>query len=153
MAKWQSMMRLFLLGLLLTLSLSASHANALTLDQPLASAPLEARAKSLFHSFRCMVCEGQSLADSDARHAADMRKTIRHMLKGGQSDEAVRQFLISRYGQAVLLRPSPQTLSNKLLWLAPIILCGIGLAIWGLSYRRKTTPPNAQNTSPKKADL
>ena len=97
----------------------------------------EARARVLFKQVRCMVCQNESIDDSEATLAADLRRTVREQVAAGASDNQVRDYLMARYGQFVLLKP-PFSLGNALLWLGPflLVLVGIGSLI-GLSRRRE----------------
>jgi cytochrome c-type biogenesis protein CcmH len=89
---------------------------------------LEARYLALTHEFRCPVCQSESLADSDAEVAGEIRAQIRRMLLAGDSDRQIREFLVSRYTQFILLKPE-YSLRNAWLWLAPVILLIIGVII------------------------
>ena len=94
-----------------------------------AAAPVDGpRATALFQELRCVVCKGESIADSSADVAADMRAGVRAMIAQGKSDDDIKSFFVSRYGDAVLMTPrlSPHT---WLLWLAPLVLLGLGIAI------------------------
>jgi cytochrome c-type biogenesis protein CcmH len=98
---------------------------------------MEARARSLFKEIRCLVCQSESIDDSEATLAVDLRRTVREQIKAGASDRQVRQFLTARYGQFVMLRPN-FSLGNALLWLGPFVLVLVGLAGWfGLTRRRE----------------
>lgn len=72
---------------------------------PLADATLEARAKSLQRELRCLVCQGQSIDESNSALAADLRRLIRQQIQGGQSDDEIKNFLVARYGAFVLMKP------------------------------------------------
>src|SRR6201984_1633476 len=102
-----------------------SPAIALGPDEVLSDAALEARARSLSKELRCMVCQNQSIDDSDAPLARDLRILVRERLEAGDSDQQVIDFLVARYGEFVLLKPrfSPHT---ALLWLGPATLLVIG---------------------------
>ncbi len=80
----------------------------------------EARARKLSAELRCLVCQNQSIDDSDAELARDLRRLVRERISAGDSDSAIRQFLVARYGEFVLLRP-PFSLSTALLWTLPAI--------------------------------
>lgn len=101
-------------------------AQAVTLEKPLANTAQEARAQVLFETMRCVVCEGQPLAESDARHAVDMRASIRNMIASGDSDDAIYSFFRARYGDEIFMRP-PAHGASLGLWLAPffILLCAV----------------------------
>jgi cytochrome c-type biogenesis protein CcmH len=96
----------------------------------------EARARALFQEIRCVVCQNESIDDSEADLAGDLRRIIRHQVRDGRSDAEIRRFLVERYGEFVLLKPS-FSLSNLILWLAPpAVLAGVGVALF-LQRRRR----------------
>lgn len=121
------MKKLILFAMLLfTLAMPAA---AVQPDEILSDPALEARARVLSAKLRCMVCQNQSIDDSDAPLARDLRLLVRERLKAGDSDTQIREFLVARYGQFVLLEPekSPRT---ALLWLAPLaVLLAGGLVL------------------------
>jgi cytochrome c-type biogenesis protein CcmH len=102
-----------------------SPAIALGPDEVLSDAALEARARSLSKELRCMVCQNQSIDDSDAPLARDLRILVRERLQAGESDQQVINFLVARYGEFVLLRPR-FSWHTVLLWLAPAVVLLIG---------------------------
>src|SRR5947199_5226781 len=111
-------------------------AAAVQPDEVLPDAALEGRARVLSKELRCMVCQNQSIDDSDAPLARDLRLLVRERIATGDSDSQVIDFLVSRYGEFVLLKPrfTPHTL---VLWLLPpLALIGGGLALWLYSRRR-----------------
>jgi cytochrome c-type biogenesis protein CcmH len=115
---------------------AAPAAYAVQPDEIMADPAKEARARDLSRELRCMVCQNQSIDDSDAPLAKDLRVLVRERLTAGDSDRQVIDFLVARYGEFVLLKPrlSPHTL---LLWLLPpLALAGGGLALWYYSRRR-----------------
>ena len=116
-------------------------------DQPLADATQEARAQALHQSLRCVVCQNESIAESDAVLAADLRQVVRERVAAGDSDEQVRAFMVARYGDFVLLKP-PFEGATWLLWLGPfaVVLIG-GLAVAAYLRSRRRTP-EAQPLSP-----
>ena len=116
---------------LLALWLSAP-AFAVQPDEILKDPALEARARALSQELRCMVCQNQSIDDSDAPLAKDLRVLVRERLSAGESDKQVIDFMVARYGEFVLLKPrvSAHTL---LLWLAPfaaLVIGGLGLIVF-----------------------
>ncbi len=116
--------------------LLASPAKAVQPDEVLPDPALEARARAISEGLRCLVCQNQSIDDSDAPLAKDLRLLVRERLKQGDSDRQVVDFIVARYGEFVLLKPrfSPHTL---LLWLAtPVVFAAALLLIW-LAYRRR----------------
>jgi cytochrome c-type biogenesis protein CcmH len=96
----------------------------------IADPALEARYLALTHELRCMQCQNESIADSPVGLAADLRREVRDMLLAGKSDEEVRNYMVSRYGEFILFRPR-FSLRNAWLWLAPplLILLGLGVAV------------------------
>lgn len=111
-----------------------SPAVAVQPDEILADPAMEARARSISAGLRCLVCQNQSIDDSDAPLAKDLRLLVRERLKAGDNDEGVRDFIVARYGEFVLLKP-PVSMSTLLLWAAPLlILLGAIAWIWS-SYR------------------
>lgn len=92
---------------------------------------LEARARSLQKELRCMVCQGESIDESNAQLAADLRALIRERIKAGDSDAQIKQFLVSRYGDFILMKP-PFDASTYALWLTPfaVLILAAGVAIW-----------------------
>ena len=88
----------------------------------------EAQAKALMEEIRCLVCQGQSVADSDADMAGDMRHLIRTRIAAGEKPSAIRSWLIQRYGDWVTYRPTAEPV-NWPLWIAPILFLGFGLLL------------------------
>jgi cytochrome c-type biogenesis protein CcmH len=123
--------------LLMTMSLLATpHAFAVQPDEILPDAAQEARARDLSRQLRCLVCQNQSIDDSDAPLARDLRILVRERLQAGDSDPQVLDFLVQRYGEFVLLRPRLHW-RTALLWLTPpILLVGGGLMLLGMARRR-----------------
>ena len=105
------------------LSANLAYAND---AKPLSEDPvLEARLKAMSHELRCLVCQNQTLADSDAPLAEDLRKEIRTQMREGKSDQEVIDYLVARYGDFVRYRP-PVNNSTALLWFGPFLLLLIG---------------------------
>jgi cytochrome c-type biogenesis protein CcmH len=106
------------------------------------SETLEARYQQLTQELRCLVCQNQNLADSDAPLAQDLRKEIHQMLESGQSDEEIKTFLVERYGDFVLYRPAVG--GNTLaLWFLPLILLLLGGAAVALAVKRRAQLPES----------
>ena len=105
-------------------------------NEQLPDARQEAQAKALMEELRCLVCQGQSIADSNADIAANMRSLIRQRIKSGESPEQVRAWLIQRYGDYISYDP-PLGGATWPLWAAPFVLLVIGIAIARSSFRRK----------------
>jgi cytochrome c-type biogenesis protein CcmH len=118
-------------------------ASAVTPDEILKDSALETRARNLSRELRCMVCQNQSIDDSDAPLAKDLRLLVRERLTNGDSDRQVLDFLVSRYGEFVLLRP-PFELHTLLLWaVSPAaLLIGIFALLIMVRRRRTVAPPS-----------
>jgi len=108
----------------------------------LADPAAEARAQTIGREIRCMVCQGQSIEDSEADLARDLRRIIREKLVAGQNEAQIRDFLHARYGDFILLRP-PFSFATALLWGTPVLALGFGLVLLMLLRRRPTPPPAA----------
>lgn len=96
----------------------------------------EAEAKALMETLRCLVCQGQSIADSDADMAGDMRALVRERIAAGEKPEAIRSWLVDRYGAWVSYKPPVEPLTWPL-WAAPVLLVGLGLWLARGRFRRK----------------
>jgi len=96
----------------------------------------EAEAKALMETLRCLVCQGQSIADSDADMAGDMRALVRERIAAGEKPEAIRSWLVDRYGAWVSYRPPVEPLTWPL-WAAPLVLVGLGAWLARGRFRRK----------------
>jgi cytochrome c-type biogenesis protein CcmH len=116
----------------------AAPAVAVTPDEILPDPQLEARARAISHELRCMVCQNQSIDDSDAPLAHDLRVLVRERLKAGDSDSQAIDFLVARYGEFVLLRPRFFEWHTAPLWLAPIGLLLVGGITVLLAARRRS---------------
>jgi len=135
-------MRAFVSIALLGALLVPGIAIAVTPDEMLKDPVLEARARDLSRELRCMVCQNQSIDDSEAPLARDLRLLVRERIAAGDGDAQVIDFLVARYGEFVLLKPrfEQQTL---LLWLLPpLVLGGGGLALWIHARRRSKVGPD-----------
>jgi cytochrome c-type biogenesis protein CcmH len=117
------------------LALTAA-ACALGIEPPLPDAAQEMRAKALFRQIRCVVCEGESIADSPAQIAGDMRRAVRDAIARGSTDEAITDGLVSQYGSVVLMRP-PFAPSTYLLWFGPLLIVGYGAHIARQLFRKR----------------
>ncbi|MGV1751569.1 cytochrome c-type biogenesis protein [Agrobacterium sp. CG674] len=130
-------------ALFLVLLMTALPAFAFNPDEVLADKALEARARALTVQLRCMVCQNQSIDDSNAELARDLRVLVRERLTQGDSDEAVMDYVVSRYGEFVLLKPrvSARTIA---LWGAPIALILIGATAVFVFARRRVAVSEGQ---------
>ncbi|PYB76885.1 cytochrome c-type biogenesis protein CcmH [Rhizobium wuzhouense] len=145
----QTLRRLFLT---LALLLTPIHAFAVNPDEVLADPALEHRARTISAELRCMVCQNQSIDDSNAELARDLRVVVRERLVNGDSDEQVLDYVVSRYGEFVLLKPrlSVKTLA---LWGAPAALVLVGLIVAFVSARRRAVQPSAKLSADEEARL
>jgi len=133
---WRSSCATLVVALMLTLSAALSWAR---IAPPLVGDPaLELRMMTLAAGLRCLVCQNQSLADSNAELAVDLRNEMRKQLKQGASDQDIINYMVARYGDFVLYRP-PLKASTVLLWSGPLLLLLIGLGLqWRTLKRRRT---------------
>lgn len=144
------MRRLVLAAAFVLASLPAFAVNP---DEVLADPALEARARALSAQLRCMVCQNQSIDDSNAELARDLRLLVRERLKNGDSDEAVVDYVVSRYGEFVLLNPRLRG-ETLLLWGAPVVLFIAGATAMVLFVRRRGGKPTGTPLSEvEKAEL
>ena len=119
------------LAFALSLALFAAAAQGAPAPDALSDPVQEARARSLQKELRCLVCQGESLDESNASLAVDLRHLIRARIKAGQSDKEIVDFLVSRYGDFILMEP-PFEAGTYALWLTPfaVLILGGGIAIW-----------------------
>jgi len=139
--------------LLVVLAAVALMAAASEPSERLPDPVQEARARTLFREVRCLVCQNESIDDSQAELAADLRRIVRQEIAQGRSDREVRAFLVARYGEFVLLKP-PFSIGNAALWLAPvgILAAGGGLMIALLRRRREAGAAELDETEALSAD-
>jgi cytochrome c-type biogenesis protein CcmH len=138
-------MRLILAGLF-AFALMLSQAYAVQPDEIMADPVKEARARDLSRELRCMVCQNQSIDDSEAPLARDLRLLVRERIAAGDSDSQVINFLVARYGEFVLLKPRFER-QTWLLWLlTPLALAGGGLALWMHGRRRAKSAPGGEGS-------
>jgi cytochrome c-type biogenesis protein CcmH len=104
----------------------------------------ESRLRSLADELRCLVCQNQTIADSNADLAVDLRREVRAQILQGKSDSDIKNYLVARYGDFVLYKP-PVQWNTALLWFGPLALLAAGAAVWGILVRRRKTAPGAQN--------
>lgn len=137
----------------LFLLVSALPALAVNPDEMLADPALEARARAISANLRCMVCQNQNIDDSNAELAKDLRLLVRERLKKGDTDAAVYDYLVSRYGEFVLLKPR-FSLHTALLWGMPLALVAIGAAtLFTFSRSRRKRRETAVLTDEEKAKI
>lgn len=140
--------------LILFAMLFASPALAVLPDEQLKDPALEARARGISAELRCVVCQNQSIDESDAPLARDLRLIVRERLEAGDSDEQVKTFVVERYGTYVLLRP-PFDWTTAALWAGPFVLlvgAGIGLVLH-LRRRSRAAPAAPALTADEQAEL
>jgi cytochrome c-type biogenesis protein CcmH len=131
------MRNLALLALLF--SLLAAPAVAQYVDQPLSDPMLEKRAQGLHKEIRCLVCQNQAIADSNAHLARQLRVIVRERLEAGDNNDDVKSYLVERYGDWVLMRP-PLNASTLILWIAPFVILAFvlgGAAMFVIRRRRQ----------------
>jgi cytochrome c-type biogenesis protein CcmH len=138
-------MTMRLLAALALATVLAAPAIAVQPDEVLPDPRLETRARTISEGLRCLVCQNQSIDDSDAPLARDLRLLVRDRLKAGDSDADVEKYVVQRYGEFVLLRPvvAPHTM---LLWFGPALVLAAG--ILGLAFTRRRRPDPALPLSP-----
>jgi cytochrome c-type biogenesis protein CcmH len=115
---------------------TATAVRAVQPDEIMSDAGQEARARDLSRELRCMVCQNQSIDDSDAPLARDLRLLVRERIAAGDSDSQVIDFLVARYGEFVLLKPRLNSHTWLLWFLTPLALAGGGIALWMHGRRR-----------------
>jgi cytochrome c-type biogenesis protein CcmH len=125
-------MKRFLIAAGLAAALLASAAPALAQTD----AALEARLKTLSEELRCLVCQNQTLADSSAPLAEDLRREVRELAQQGKSDAEIKQYLVARYGDFVLYKP-PVKPTTWLLWFGPFAFLLGGALVWLVVLRRR----------------
>ncbi|WP_421934980.1 cytochrome c-type biogenesis protein [Phenylobacterium sp.] len=119
-------------------------------SERLADPAQEARARAIFAEVRCLVCQNESIDDSQAELASDLRRLVRDQIKAGKSDSQVKTYLTDRYGEFVLLKPS-FSWGNAALWGAPFLVVGLG--VWLLSRNLRTPRPSAELSEEEAARL
>jgi cytochrome c-type biogenesis protein CcmH len=124
--------------LMLSLFLAPNLAKAVLPDEILSDPGLEARARSLSLELRCLVCQNQSIDDSNAELARDLRILVRERLVAGDTDAEALEHIRKRYGDFVLLNPPVQQ-STYILWYGPILIVFVGIGLMLLTVRRKKT--------------
>jgi cytochrome c-type biogenesis protein CcmH len=139
-------MRSFLGSLVTALALLSAPAFAAegAPDQPLTDPALEARARNLQQELRCVVCRVQSIDQSNAPLAADLRQLIRDRIAAGETDQEIKDYLVARYGAYVLLEP-PVRGDTYLLWFGPIMLVVAGLGIVAITVARARKAATSQD--------
>ncbi len=139
------------LSVLTLIMLTVSGGPSLAVDpgEILSDSALEARARAISADLRCLVCQNQSIDDSDASLARDLRILVRERLTAGDTDEQIFDFVVARYGEFVLLKP-PFKAKTALLWAGPAIVLLLGMTCIVVYFRRRAAM--ADDASPLSAD-
>ncbi len=125
-----------------------ARAQGLQANEMLADPALETRAQNIGKQLRCLVCRNQSILDSNAALARDLRNVVRERIKAGDKDDQVLDYVVARYGDFVLLKPPVKPITYTL-WIAPFLFLFIALLVGGYYYRkqRKTGPDEPELSS------
>jgi len=140
-----SLMRAFLLAVLLA---SGGAALAIDAEDAFDDPVLQQRYEKINRELRCLVCQNQTIADSNATLAQDLRREVRDMIAAGRTDDEIRDFMIERYGDFVLYRPR-MTAGNFLLWAAPVLLLVIGAFVLVRVVRRRAQETDLETDGPE----
>ena len=138
-------------AVLILLLFLAQPVHAIGVDEPLPDPAQEVRAREIAKSLRCLVCQNQSIEDSNAPLAKDLRRIVRERIQAGDNDGQVQDYLVARYGDWVLMKP-PFNARTAALWIGPfalLILAGIGVAIY---YRRLAAAAKVAAPAPLTAE-
>jgi cytochrome c-type biogenesis protein CcmH len=138
-------LRAFLVALVLVAS---GQALAIDTERAFDDPALQTRYENLNRELRCLVCQNQTIADSNAPLASDLRREVREMIAAGKTDAEIRTFMIDRYGDFVLYRPR-MTAGNFLLWGAPVLLLAIGLFAVVRVVRRRAAESDIDPAGPE----
>jgi cytochrome c-type biogenesis protein CcmH len=123
---------LMLVSLLAAPTFSRAQPPDTSVIESFSDPAMEARARNLQRQFRCLVCQGESIDESNSPFAADVRHLVRQQIAQGRSDRQIQDFLVARYGDFILMKPPVQP-DTWLLWLAPFLVLGVGGAVvWGV---------------------
>lgn len=125
--------------------------NQLT-SKPVDSTVVDERLRALSEELRCLVCQNQTLADSNAELAVDLRNQVRTLIEQGRDDAQIKTWLVERYGDFVLYKP-PMQASTWLLWFGPFLLLGLGAIIWRRVQRAAAAPSNETTPGGSKSQL
>ena len=140
--------KIFRAGLLAGLLACGGHALAIDSEDAFDDPALQQRYESINRELRCLVCQNQTIADSNATLAQDLRREVRDMIAAGQTDAQIREFMIERYGDFVLYRPR-MTAGNLLLWAAPVLLLLIGAIVLVRVVRRRALETDLDADGPE----
>ena len=128
------------LALCLMILCMTDVAHAIDSQPPFPDPALQARYETLTHELRCLVCQDETVADSNAELAADFRRQIHDMVAAGKSDAEIKSYMVHRYGDFVLYKPPVQS-NTALLWVGPFVLLLIALTVVFLVVRRRAGQP------------
>ena len=142
------MAQLIRAGLLAVLLACAGQAFAIDAEAAFDDPVLQKRYEAINRELRCLVCQNQTIADSNATLAQDLRREVRDMIAAGKSDDEIRDFMIERYGDFVLYRPR-MTAQNFLLWAAPVLLLLVGGAVVVRVVRRRAQETDIEPEGPE----
>ena len=144
-------MKKFVVASLITLALAGAYRAQVSQPEAMDDPVVEASMKHLSKELRCLVCQNETLADSQAGLAEDLRREIREQIRAGKSDREIMDFLTQRYGQFILYRPQV-TPTTYLLWFGPFVLLLIGMVVLFryIRQRRDTIPDEPLTAEEKK---
>ncbi len=129
----------------------AGPAFAVQPDEVLKDPAQEARARALSVELRCLVCQNQSIDDSNAPLARDLRLLVRERITAGDDDREIKAYLVARYGDFVLLKP-PFDMRTALLWIGPFLVLAAGAAgVWAAARRRRASAPGLLSDEERRA--
>lgn len=131
-------MRRLLLTAMLLCVMGVAH--AIDSQPPFLDPAIQARYEALTHELRCLVCQDETVADSNAELAADFRRQIHDMVAAGKTDAEIKSYMVGRYGDFVLYKPPVQS-NTALLWIGPFILLLVALVVVSLIVRRRARQP------------
>lgn len=135
-------------GLVAILLAVGGMAHAIDAQDAFDDPVLQERYENINRELRCLVCQNQTIADSNATLAQDLRREVRDMIAAGQTDEQIRVFMIERYGDFVLYRPR-MTAGNFLLWAAPVLLLVVGALVLVRVVRRRAQESDPESDGPE----
>jgi cytochrome c-type biogenesis protein CcmH len=141
-----ALIRALALAVMICVMAASTAAYAVQPDEIMADSAKEERARDLSRELRCMVCQNQSIDDSEAPLARDLRLLVRERIAAGDSDAQVIDFLVARYGEFVLLKPRLNSHTWLLWFLTPLALLGGGIALW-MHGRRRTQSAAEQDVA------
>ena len=143
----RTMLGIIGLAVMMLATITPSPVTAITAEEMLEDPALEARARALSKELRCLVCQNQSIDDSDAELAQDLRREVRSQLLAGIDDDAILENVRDKYGDYVLLRP-PVTTGTYVLWFSPLVILAIGGALLFAAWRNRSRRPAAPTADP-----